>query len=280
MVPNQAINTQRSSFQEGSAEDGVLFLTAVESCPEASLPSPIDDSVETSKALQWEAYKSLHSLLAEFGIENMKGLHRSYIMCEFSRLWIQPATTAQALTEQEAAREDEVDRLEAALVQENSWVYHMRESVKGVEAKLSSACQELRRSAVHVQHVVEAREERAVALLAAQTAEAEVERLTKIVADLQSELLSVSPPFSWNVATAILTEFVLNFQDQVPNLLSLLEVYKQIFTGGGGGGNWSLFPLFCSLPFLSRWATLNDLQSCTSLPFWGFISIFSTFLLL
>ncbi|GAA0144666.1 hypothetical protein LIER_05053 [Lithospermum erythrorhizon] len=174
------------------------------------------------------------------GIENMKGLHRSHIMSEFSRLWIQVATAAQALTKQGAAREDEVDHLKAALVLENSHVYHLREYVKEVGVQLSSACQELHRSAVHAQHVVEAREERVVALLAAQTTEAEVERLTKLVADLQSQRLSAGPPFSWNVVGAILTDFVLNFQDQVPNLPSLLEVYKQRFPGTRG---YSLFLL-------------------------------------
>ncbi|GAA0178748.1 hypothetical protein LIER_29879 [Lithospermum erythrorhizon] len=108
------------------------------------------------------------------------------------------ATAAQALMEQGAAKEDEVDRLEAALVQENSLVY-----------RLSLVCHELRRSTVHAQHVVEEREERVVALLAAQTTEVEVERLAKLVADLQSQRLSAGPPFSRNVAGAILKDFVL-----------------------------------------------------------------------
>ncbi|GAA0152961.1 hypothetical protein LIER_11313 [Lithospermum erythrorhizon] len=97
---------------------------------------------------------------------------------------------------------------------------------EGGGTQLSSARQELRRSAVHAQQVVEAREERDVAILTAQTAEAEVERLTKLVADLHCQHLSAGPSFSWNVAGVILTDFVLNFQDQVPNLPSLLEVYK------------------------------------------------------
>ncbi|GAA0150153.1 hypothetical protein LIER_09156 [Lithospermum erythrorhizon] len=80
--------------------------------------------------------------------------------------------------------------------------------------------------------MVEARVERAVARFAAQTAEVEVKRLKVQVADLHAQHRVVGPPFSWNVVGAILTEFVLNYQDQVPDLPSLLEAYKQRFPRG------------------------------------------------
>ncbi|GAA0160766.1 hypothetical protein LIER_17245 [Lithospermum erythrorhizon] len=100
------------------------------------------------------------------------------------------------VTEHGAAKEDEVDHLEVALVRENSLVYRLRESVKRLEAQLSSALQELRQSTMYAQHVVELREERTIALLAAQTAKTEVERLTELVADLQSRRLFADPPLS------------------------------------------------------------------------------------
>ncbi|GAA0155663.1 hypothetical protein LIER_38127 [Lithospermum erythrorhizon] len=121
--------------------------------PTAPPSSPADGSAETSQGPQWETYESLHSLLAEPGIENMKGLHRSYLTCKFSRLWIQD-----------------------------------------VEDQLSLTRQELRPSGVYAQDVTEAREERVVALMAAQTTEAEVERLTNLVADLQSQRLATGLP--------------------------------------------------------------------------------------
>ncbi|GAA0154820.1 hypothetical protein LIER_37974 [Lithospermum erythrorhizon] len=58
-------------------------------------------------------------------------------------------------------------------------------------------------------------------------AEAEVERLAKLLTDLRFQRLATTP-LSWNTAGAILTEFVLNF----PSLRSLLEDYKQRFPKG------------------------------------------------
>ncbi|GAA0186395.1 hypothetical protein LIER_33683 [Lithospermum erythrorhizon] len=73
---------------------------------------------------------------------------------------LQAATAAQALTEYGDTKEDKEDRLEAALVREDSRVYRLRESVKESGAQLSLAYQELRRLAIHPQQVVEAREEK------------------------------------------------------------------------------------------------------------------------
>ncbi|GAA0154819.1 hypothetical protein LIER_37973 [Lithospermum erythrorhizon] len=106
---------------------------------EASSFLQLNDSAKTADTLQCEAYESLHSLLAESGIEKMKNLPRSLIMCECSRLWVQAATPTQAPTEYGCAKEDEVDCLEPALVQEDSRVYRLRKSVKDLEAQLSSA---------------------------------------------------------------------------------------------------------------------------------------------
>ncbi|GAA0184318.1 hypothetical protein LIER_31606 [Lithospermum erythrorhizon] len=208
------------------ASQELLFSKTVEFSPRSPPLTQSNDGAETSKAFQREAYESLHYLLAESGIEKMMSLPRSHITCEFSRLWVQAATAAQALTEYGATKEDEVDRLEAILVREDSRVCHLWESVKELEAQLSSAYQELSRSAVHAQQVVEAREEKAVALLASQMTEAEVERLTKLVVDLQSQRLSAGPPFRWSNAGAILTDFVLNLQEQVLSLPSFLEAYN------------------------------------------------------
>ncbi|GAA0168375.1 hypothetical protein LIER_23104 [Lithospermum erythrorhizon] len=49
---------------------------------------------------------------------------------------------------------------------------------------------------------------------------------TGLVADLQSQNLSAGPHLSSSTAGAILTDFVLNFQEQIPSLPSLLETYK------------------------------------------------------
>ncbi|GAA0175761.1 hypothetical protein LIER_28875 [Lithospermum erythrorhizon] len=73
---------------------------------------------------------------------------------KFQRMFLpflQAATTPQALTEYGAAKEDEVDRLEVAIVREDSRVYPLRESVEELETQLSLASQELRRSAVYAQ---------------------------------------------------------------------------------------------------------------------------------
>ncbi|GAA0150123.1 hypothetical protein LIER_37066 [Lithospermum erythrorhizon] len=112
-------------------------------------------------------------------------------------------TAAQALTEYRVTKEDEIDRLE-----------------------------ELRQSVVHAQQLVEAIEEKAIALLEAQTTEGEVERVTKLMGDLQSQRLSAGLLFSWSNAGAILMDFILNFQKQILSLPSLLEAYKQRFPRG------------------------------------------------
>ncbi|GAA0183377.1 hypothetical protein LIER_30798 [Lithospermum erythrorhizon] len=166
------------SSKRGAPKVGSSFSGQSNSAHEAPLPSHTNDSAETSNDLQWKAYESLHFLLADSGIEKMK------------------ATAAQALTEHGAAKEDEVDHLEVALVRENSLVYRLRESVKRLEAQLSLARQELCQSTMYAQHVVELREERTVTLLAAQTAKSEVERFTMLVADLQSRRLFADLPLS------------------------------------------------------------------------------------
>ncbi|GAA0165398.1 hypothetical protein LIER_20811 [Lithospermum erythrorhizon] len=213
---------------------------------EAPLSLHTDDSTETSKALPWVTYESLLSLPAESEIEKMKGSNGSLIMREFSppldsgyfsspfgQLLFHSRTSYRPFflccrrppraighKEQSALKEAEyeVDHLEAALVREDS--------------HLSSAHQELRRSATYAQQVAEVREDRAVALLAAQTGNVKVERLIGLVADLQSQRLSAGLPLSWINDGAIHTDFVLNFEEQILSLHSLLETYKKRFPRG------------------------------------------------
>ncbi|GAA0144506.1 hypothetical protein LIER_04936 [Lithospermum erythrorhizon] len=62
--------------------------------------------------------------------------------------------------------------------------------------------------------------------LEAQRAEAVVKDLTERVADLYAQHRAAGPQLSWQTAGAILSDFVLNYQDQVPNLPTLLAAYK------------------------------------------------------
>ncbi|GAA0139567.1 hypothetical protein LIER_01085 [Lithospermum erythrorhizon] len=201
---------------------------------EAPLSPHTYDTTETSKALSWAAYESLLTLLSESEIEKMKGSNGSLIMLEFSRLGIQ-VTSLPLLTT--------FFFLPRYLIvlffcyRQPHRPRPLRNTVlpkmmKRIRSPAILGYQELHRSATYAQQVEEAREDRDAALLVAQMAEAEVERPTGLVVDLRSKRISAGLPLSWSTVGPILTEFVLNFQEQIPSLPSLLETYKQRFPRG------------------------------------------------